>query len=221
MTTPVVERSVDRAHAVIREFVRQAGSAAGEDPRALVALLRHTLPAHFAFEERAGGFLERLEQHGVPALRVDRLRGEHREFLDRLERLEAAVARGEDASTELAALAARLREHEWLESTSAVQAGFRAPADPPREIEGLASLRPEVVGAIVAIAEHAHGLACRTPGELLAGLTVAVPDTVPVEAARALLEDELSERGLDFVDVVVCAGDGAVTLRDAHFHRPR
>ena len=223
MTTEIErERSLHRAHGIIREFVRSASSLAGEDPAALVRLLRHTLPAHFAYEERADGFFARLEQQGTSVLLLDRLRADHREFLVRLDGLEAAVARGEDVTAELAGIAERLREHEWIESASAVQVGLQAPADPPSE-PALAgrTLPGSTLRAVDSLVDRVRALAERNQDALLAAVTVEVPETLQQEAVRTVIEEALSRRGLDFVEIVLCAREGEVALQDTRFHRLR
>lgn len=222
MTDHDRERSIHRAHAIIRAFVRQATSAAGEDPASLVRLLRHTLPAHFAYEERAGGFFARLEERGTSVLLLDRLRAEHREFSARLDRLERAVAAGEDARDELAAIAERLREHEWIESISAVQVGLHAPGDAASEPELAVRALPDAARpAVGALVERVHALAAGNRDELLASITVAAPESLPQEALRAAVEDAMSARGLDFVEVRLRPGEGEPTLQETRFHRLR
>jgi hypothetical protein len=212
------ERSVHRAHAVIRAFVRSASSAAGEDPAALVRLLRYTLPAHFAYEQQPGGLFDALERRGTPVLRLDRLRADHREFLDRLDGLAARLERGEDISVELAAIAERLREHEWMESMSAVQAGMLTPSDAASDDLGVAGLPAEVLADLAGIADHVHGVARE---RFVARVVVGIPENLPVEVVRAGVEGALSDRGLDFVAVDCCAGDDRVALREVETRRLR
>lgn len=218
--TPERDRSVDRAHAVIRSFARSAGSAAGEDPGALVALLRHTLPAHFAVEERRDGFFDRLLARGAPAALIDRLRVDHGEFLERLRRLEDALARGEPVSHEVTVLAERLREHEWLESASAAQVGELSPADLSAEPDPAEATVPATIREVLGdLADRCRSFASERRRELLAGVTVAVPDTLPLEGVRACFEHALSVRGLDFVEVETCPA-GEIALQGVRF-RPR
>lgn len=216
------ERSVDRAHAVVRAFVRAATSAAGEDPRALVELLRRTLPAHFAYEERADGFFDRLEGSGASVLLTDRLRGEHREFLATLTRLEENLARGEEVTGDLQVMAGRLREHEWIESMTAAQRGLAAPTDPALDLAPAGRALDEATAtAVEQVADRCRAIASESSmGDLLAAISVAVPDTVPVEGVLARLEHALEERGLDFVEVAPCAG-AEIRLCGARFRRPR
>lgn len=211
------ERSFHRAHEFIREFARSASSVAGEDPSELVGLLRHTLPDHFAYEERKGGFFDRLETQGVPRHLVAGLRQEHQKFLERLTEIERALAANEDVSRHLLGLAADLKEHEWIESISAVRAGLRAPTDPHTEEVDLEPLPVALLPAIETLIERVHALATDPRLGLLAGITVAVPHTVSTESARAVVQDALSRRGIDFVDVEVCPSSGGVQLRDTRF----
>lgn len=215
------ERSIDRAHAVIRAFVRSASSPAGEDPAGIVELLRHTLPSHFAVEERADGFFDRLHARGVPSVLLDRLRADHREFLDRLVLLEKGLAQGETIAVELGALADRLKEHEWIESATAAQLGEFTPSDPVAEpAPAERAVPPAEARALEDLAERCRALAAERRGELLAGLTVAVPEHLQAEAVRSLLERALSDRGIDFVEVCLCSAD-EVALRGARFRRVR
>jgi hypothetical protein len=214
------ERSIARAHAIVRAFVRAATSAAGEDPHTLVSLLRKTLPSHFAFEERPNGFFDHLEGRGVSVLLMDRLRAEHQEFLTRLARLEEAIERGESVQEELVVLAERLREHEWIESMTAAQRGMFAPADPPADPIA-PNLDPALAASLTAIADRCRALASEsTTGDLLAGVTVSVPEAAPAEGVLAQLEHALSERGLDFVEITLTRAD-EVRLGGARFRRPR
>jgi hypothetical protein len=211
------ERSFHRAHAFIREFARSASSAAGEDPGALVELLRHTLPDHFSYEERKDGFFDRLESQGVPRHLVQGLRLEHKRFLDRLGEIERALAAGEDVSRELVGMADDLREHEWIESISAVRAGLRAPTDPHAEEVNLDELPVSMLPAVEALIERVHALAIDPRLGLLAGITIAVPRNVSMETVRAVVQDALSHRGIDFVEVAVSPCDGEVHLLDTRF----
>jgi hypothetical protein len=191
---------VYRAHRVIRAFVRAAASMAGEDPAALVALLSHTLPAHFAIEERGGGFFDQLLAKGVPEPVLTRLRDEHVEFRESLRALEAEVASGADPAPRLQALSERLRAHERLESACAVKRGLRSPTDAGDP--STPALPAELRARLDALAHQALELACRDDA-LLAGVTVGTPDGTPRDTLREAVEAALAEYGLDFVDVEV------------------
>jgi hypothetical protein len=213
VSPPDRERSVFRAHELIREFVRSATSAAGEDPAALVELLRHTLPAHFHTEERPGGFFDQLAGKGTSRTLLARLRSEHEDCLAELDAIERNLSAGVDVRPALQAVADRLRRHEWTESVSAVQAGLLPPGDIEHEPEpGVTALSAEIRGDLDAVADEVHRLAHLRRDALLAGVTIDVPGLYPGDVLRAALERALSARGLDFVDLDLRPADGELAV---------
>jgi hypothetical protein len=190
-------------------------SMAGEDPAALIRLLLHTLPEHFAWEELEDGLYDQLLGEGVPPDEIEGLRRDHLEFLAELEALQAACARGEEVEPALGQLAARVRRHEWLESAWALQCGLSAPAElqdlPPLPLPTSVRARAYEIGRrALAAAREQHGL-------LLRGLTVRVPPEIARPSFQWAVEDELAARGLEYVEVHTCSEPGNDPIAELHY----
>lgn len=213
----------DRAHVVVRAFIRALASATAADVREWVDLLLRTLPGHFAREEVRGGFFDHLEGSGVSVLLVERLRADHQELLTQLRDLGVALSEGRDVRTGLTTFAERLREHEWIESVTAAQRGVPAPISAPELSLAGRTLDAQVAEAVDRVAERSRAIAAESStGDLLAAISVGVPEQLPLEGVLARLDHGLATRGLDFVDVAPCASpDGNIRLCGARFRRPR
>jgi hypothetical protein len=205
-----------RAHAIIRQVVRARSSMAGEDPEMLLELLLHTLPAHFALEERAGGLYERLRAAGAPSERIEALCSDHQDFVEALARLQSETVRDATWARALWQLAERLREHEWLEAALALQGGVELPTD---EVQPLppSMVPPEVRAAALRLGQRARALATEVPGRLLAEITLRIPQATAASQWQAAAEEELSRLGLPFVGVNTCWGPGEADLEGCRF----
>ena len=103
------------AHRVLRRFVdRGLSDQSGDTLRGDLEALSVSLPVHFEFEERSGGFLTQIQVNGAATPQtVQRLIDEHRELLRVLDELLAA----DDTSLRdrIRAFATQLRDHEQEE----------------------------------------------------------------------------------------------------------
>ncbi len=112
--------AIVRGHRALRKFVQKALSdIETEALHSDLRELRGMLPVHFDFEERAGGFLERIRT-GIPAgeAEVDLLRAEHDAFRVDIEEIIADLG-GDQAELRgrIRDFATRLRDHEQKERT--------------------------------------------------------------------------------------------------------
>jgi hypothetical protein len=198
-----------RAHGLIRAFVRAEESMAGENPAAMVDMLRHALPAHFEAEERVGGIYDDLAARGVSVPLLARFRADHRSFLAALDALAARAEDGEDICDALWALAHRIRVHERREAASAIQVGT-ACCGVPAPLPG-----PSGRDTVAEVVRQAVANALEVPGRLIAGVVVNVGDVTGTLAQWAV-EDALAAAGLEIVDVRVTP-DGPAGLQHTDF----
>ena len=96
------------------EVRRLLADLTGSDPDAALVELESLLPDHFAFEERPGGFFERMVELGHDPQTAERLIADHAGILEDL--AAARNATGEDFTQRVRALAKRLKQHEWDEA---------------------------------------------------------------------------------------------------------
>jgi hypothetical protein len=214
---PVMDPALERAHAVIREFVGSRQSRANEDPGGLLEMLELALPPHFAYEERAGGFLSELRANGVPEKGIERLLADHSEALSLLgdaRRTLDGGGPGVDAKLDL--LAKLMRAHEWLESASAARLGVQLPPGRSRD-EAARALPRDLADAVDELAGVIEARVAATRDAFLASVSIALPSSAPIEAFLRAFEHALSLRGLDFVDVDAVQAEGSPRILSTRF----
>lgn len=212
VVAPEMEPAVDLGHAVVRDFLRVARRIAARDPHGVLAELESTLPLHFAWEEKKAGFLETLSAIRIATVVADRFRAEHTEFRLALAELRAAADRGDEVAADVQQLVDRVRAHERLESAAALRLQGTPPAGVVRMPAAAQSeLSPIVAAVVERLANEALGQQ-RDHDGILSFIRVGIPAGAPVDTYLDALEHDLSERGIDFVDIEteICEGPACI-----------